>query len=215
MTRRWRIFLAVCVVALVGGGTVALLAGRGPHYQPRSLPVVAPSVTSPAPAPASPRVAAAIARSAPVRVIIPAIGVNAPVIPEGTDSTGALEVPPLSGPQADDAGWWKGGAAPGQNGPAVIVGHINSAAAGNLVFARLGTLQAGASVQVVLASGVTVSFTVTALQEVSKNAFPTQQVYGPTAGPTIRLITCGGTFDSSSGHYQDNLIVYGTEASAA
>jgi sortase (surface protein transpeptidase) len=148
-----------------------------------------------------------------VRVIIPAIGVNAPVIPEGTDSTGALEVPPLSGPQANDAAWWKGGAAPGQNGPAVIVGHINSAAAGNLVFAQLGSLQAGASVQVVLSSGVTVSFTVTALQEVGKNAFPTQQVYGPTPGPTIRLITCGGTFDSSTGHYQDNLIVYGTEVS--
>jgi LPXTG-site transpeptidase (sortase) family protein len=149
-----------------------------------------------------------------MRVIIPAIGVNAPVIPEGTDSTGALEVPPLSGPQANDAGWWKGGAAPGQNGPAVIVGHINSAAAGNLVFAHLGNLKAGASVQVVLASGVTVSFTVTALQEVSKDVFPTQQVYGPTAGPTIRLITCGGTFDPASGHYQDNLIVYGTEVPA-
>lgn len=206
--------LAVGVVALVGGGTVALLAARAPHYQPRSLPVVAPSVMSPAPAQASPRVAVAIARSAPARVIIPAIGVDAPVIPEGTDSTGALEVPPLSGPQAHDAGWWQGGAAPGQNGPAVIVGHINSAAAGDLVFAHLGSLKAGASVQVVLADGVTVSFTVTALQEVSKNAFPTQQVYGATPGPTIRLITCGGTFDSSSGHYQDNLIVYGAEVPA-
>ena len=214
MIGRWRVILAVGVVALIGGGTVALLASHSPHYQPRSLPVVAPSVMSPAPAQASPRVASVIARSAPVRVIIPAIGVNAPVIPEGTDSTGALEVPPLSGPQANDAGWWDGGAAPGQNGPAVIVGHINSAAAGNLVFAHLGSLKAGASVQVVLASGVTVSFTVTALQEVSKNTFPTQQVYGPTAGPTIRLITCGGTFDPATGHYQDNLIVYGTEVSA-
>ena len=109
-------------------------------------------------------------------------------------------------------GWWDGGSAPGQDGPAVLAGHIDSAAAGPLVFWNLHKLVAGDSVETVLANGNTVLFKVTALQEVSKNAFPTQQVYGPTSGPALRLITCGGSFDSASGHYQDNLIVYAVAA---
>lgn len=128
MGRDWRIYLAAGVVLAVVGMTFALLASR-PHYQPRSLPRYAPSVTPAASAlPVSPKVAAAIPKSLPVRLIIPSISVNALVGPEGSDSTGALEVPPLSGPQASDAGWWEGGHTPGQDGPAVIVGHIDSAA---------------------------------------------------------------------------------------
>jgi sortase (surface protein transpeptidase) len=212
MKQRWVILAATGIVALVAGGTVALLAHRGPHYQPHSLPVAAPSVTHPAPSPEASPAALAISRSVPVRVIIPAIGVNAPVISEGTDSSGALQVPPLSGPQASDVGWWDGGSAPGQDGPAVLAGHIDSAAAGPLVFWNLHKLVAGDSVETVLANGSKVWFKVTVLQEVSKNAFPTQQVYGPTSGPTLRLITCGGTFSSAAGHYQDNLIVYAVAA---
>jgi LPXTG-site transpeptidase (sortase) family protein len=212
MQQRWVILAATGVVALVAGGTVALLGHRGPAYQPHSLPVAAPSVTLPAPSPKASPAVQSISRAVPVRVIIPAIGVNAPVLSEGTDATGALEVPPLSGPQASDVGWWDGGSAPGQDGPAVLAGHIDSAAAGHLVFWNLHKLVAGDSVETVLANGSTVSFKVTALQEVSKNNFPTQQVYGPTSGPALRLITCGGSFDSASGHYQDNLIVYAVAA---
>jgi sortase (surface protein transpeptidase) len=202
--RQWRIILAGGVVVLVGGGTVALLAPRS--HQPPSLPHVASSVAPPAPAQAASPAAAAVPRTVPVRVIIPAIGVNASVIPEGTDSSGALEVPPLSA--ANVTGWWDGGSAPGQNGPAVVVGHVDSAAAGPLVFWHLGELKPG---DVIETEPGSLQFTVTALQEVGKNAFPTQQVYGPTPGPQLRLITCGGAFDPGTGHYVDNIIVYATE----
>jgi sortase (surface protein transpeptidase) len=192
---------------------LALLMPWG--HKPPSLPVAAPSaVPTESQLPAQPTVAAAIPRSVPVRIVIPSIGVNAAVIPEGTDSSGALNVPPLSGPQSDDAGWWDGGSAPGQDGPAVIVGHVNSAAMGDLVFASLSKMVAGEAVEVELADAAKVWFTVAGTQEVGKAAFPTQAVYGPTNGPTLRLITCGGAFDAATGHYLDNFIVYLNESTA-
>jgi len=155
-----------------------------------------------------PKVAAAIPRSVPIEIKIPAINVDAKIIPVGTDSSGALETPPLSGPQADDAAWWDGGATPGQDGPSIIVGHIDSAAEGPLVFWNLHELVPGEAVEVILADGAEVWFNVVGSQQVGKTDFPTQQVYGPTPWPTLRLITCTGDFDPQTGHYDDNLIVY-------
>ena len=218
MTRLQIVLAAASAVLAVACGLSAwLLAGSsGPHHGLKSLPIVAPSVTPRIPAAVSP--AAAAAKSVPVKVAIPAIGVSATIIPEGTDAAGALQVPPLSGPQASDVGWWDGncltgcgnGYTPGQNGKAVLAGHVNSAAMGNLVFASLGKLTDGDRIEVFLASGQQVWFTVTALQEVGKNAFPTSQVYGPATDPELRLITCVGAFDPATGHYVDNLIVYAT-----
>jgi sortase (surface protein transpeptidase) len=145
----------------------------------------------------------------PTRVIIPSIGVNAAIIAEGLTSSGTLNTPPLTGSGANDVGWWDGGYSPGQYGPAVLVGHVNSAAMGNLVFANLDRMVAGEAIEVEPGN---LWFTVTGTQEVSKNAFPTQAVYGSTSSPTLRLITCGGAFDSASGHYVDNFIVYATES---
>jgi sortase (surface protein transpeptidase) len=207
LSRRNSVLLAAGVVLLVAGVAVAVLA---PHsHKPPSLPVTAPSA-----APLMPKREAlpaegisAYPRIVPTNVIIPAIGVSATVIPEGLDSTGALETPPLS--EQNVTGWWDGGAAPGQDGPAVIVGHVDSAAAGPLVFWNLDKMVAGESIEVEPGN---LWFTVTGTQEVGKTAFPTQAVYGPTAGPTLRLITCGGAFDSATGHYVDNFIVYATQS---
>ena len=206
MRRRW-IILAVGVVLLAVGGSAALLGTRS--HQPPSLPVAAASVTPSVSPQASPAVAA-VQRAAPTRVIIPAIGINASVIPEGTDSTGALETPALN--EKNVTGWWDGGYAPGQNGPAVIVGHVDSAAAGPLVFWNLSKLVPGEAIETEPGS---LWFTVTGLQTVSKNTFPTQAVYGPTPAPTLRLITCDGAFDSATGHYTDNLIVFAVKATAS
>ena len=118
-------------------------------------------------------------------------------------------MPPLSAPNL--AGWWDGGPAPGQDGPAVIAGHVDSAQAGPLVFWNLRLLKPGDTVTVDPAG---VTFTVTAVTQVAKTSFPTSQVYGPTPGPELRLVTCGGTFDSATGHYLSNLIVYATEVKA-
>jgi sortase (surface protein transpeptidase) len=201
--KRWRIILIVAGAVLLAGGASAMLLAPRSHHPP-SLPVV-PNIVPVASPLASPAVTA-VPRVRPVRVIIPAIGTNASVIPEGTDSTGALETPPLN--QKNVTGWWAGGSAPGQDGPAVIVGHVDSAVAGPLVFWHLRELKPG---DVIETEPGNLKFTVTGLQEVTKQQFPTQAVYGPTPGPQLRLITCGGAFDSGNGEYVDNIIVYAAE----
>jgi sortase (surface protein transpeptidase) len=138
-------------------------------------------------------------------VVIPAIGVDAAVTPEGTDPSGALEMPSLSARNL--AAWWDGGAAPGQDGPAVIAGHVDNAS-GPLVFWNLRLLKPGDRVETEPGNLV---FTVTSVTQVGKDAFPTAQVYGPVKDPQLRLITCGGSFDQATGHYLDNVIVYARE----
>jgi sortase (surface protein transpeptidase) len=150
--------------------------------------------------------AGAIPRTTPTRILIPAIGVDAAITPEGTGAGGALNMPPLTAENL--AAWWDGGSAPGQDGPAVIAGHVDSAQAGPLVFWRLGQLVPGDTVTVDPAG---VTFTVTRVTQVTKEAFPTQLVYGATKDPELRLITCGGTFDPATGHYLSNVIVYAKE----
>jgi LPXTG-site transpeptidase (sortase) family protein len=159
----------------------------------------------PAPAVAA---AAPVARHAPVRVVIPAIGVNAPVTPEGTDATGVLELPPLT--EQNIAGWWDGGAAPGQDGPAVIAGHVDNTA-GPLVFWRLRQIKPG---DIAETEPGNLRFEVTKVTQVSKTTFPTDEVYGPTPDPELRLISCGGAFDRATGHYLSNVIVYATEVNS-
>jgi Sortase domain len=139
----------------------------------------------------------------PVRVEIPSIGVSAPIIRLGLNSDRTLEVPEDYG----DAGWWSGGPRPGEAGPAVIVGHVDSYT-GPAVFYRLRELGPGDEVAVVRRDGSRVRFTVQGSEQYPKDEFPTARVYGRTDGPTLRLVTCGGAFDSSTGHYVDNAIVY-------
>jgi hypothetical protein len=194
---KWR-WLGFSLVLI---GVVALIIAIGHKSGPQSLPVVR-NTSSPAPSAS----AKTVARVVPTRVVIPAIGVNAAVEPVGLTKGGALATPPLSARNL--TGWWDGGYAPGQDGPAVIVGHIDSAAAGPLVFYHLGGLKPG---DVAYTEPGNLKFTVTQVQEVSKNRFPTQTVYGKTSRPTLRLITCGGNFNSSTGHYDDNIIVYAVE----
>lgn len=157
----------------------------------------------PAPAPASgPRLSV-------TRVAIPSIGVAAAVEPVERDASGTL-LPPVDW---QSAGWYSAGVVPGQVGPAVIAGHIDSDA-GPAVFARLDEVQAGAQVSVTLSDATTVVFTVDHSIDVSKGAFPTQQVYGAVPTPQLRLISCTGTFDPAVGHYRDNLVVFADLAAA-
>ena len=226
---KWGWLAGTSVVCLVLGGTAAFILTQNmpPSYVPKSLPVAAPSVTPAARAAASPRASATIlARSVPVEVKIPSIGVDARIM-QVYDPGGQLQAPPLSGAGASEVGWWAGvpgnpqqSYSPGQAGPAVLVGHINSSAIGDLVFAHLTSLKAGQQVMVTLAGGQQVTFVMQSLQEISKAEWAggdalarqtTQKVYGPTSVPSLRLITCGGAFDSSTGHYVDNVIAYLTE----
>jgi Sortase domain len=202
---RHRILWLAGATALTGS---VLLGWPRAHPRPPA-PLPSPAATGqatvlPGPPASSPQ---AVPRTVPARLVIPAIGLSAAVVPEGLDSSGALEVPPLTA--GNLAGWWAGGAAPGQDGPAVIAGHVDSAQAGPLVFWRLRLLKPG---DIAETEPGGLRFVVTKVAEVGKLAFPTLAVYGPTPGPELRLVTCGGSFDAASGHYADNVIVYAREA---
>ena len=139
----------------------------------------------------------------PVRISVPSIGVNSSLVDLGIAGDGSLQVPT----DVQRAGWLDRSPAPGRQGPAVIAGHVDSTK-GPAVFYRLRDLKPGARIIVTRGDGSTVSFAVDSVQQYSKSAFPTAAVYGPVPGPVLRLITCGGAFDRSIGHYRDNVVVY-------
>jgi LPXTG-site transpeptidase (sortase) family protein len=139
----------------------------------------------------------------PRRLEIPAIGVSAPVIELGLNRDRTLEVPEDFG----DTGWWEGGPEPGERGAAVIVGHVDSET-GPAVFYRLDELRPGDELRVQRTDGSRARFVVRRLERHAKAEFPTRAVYARTRQPTLRLVTCSGEFDSTTGHYVDNTIVF-------
>jgi sortase (surface protein transpeptidase) len=143
--------------------------------------------------------------SPPVRVEIPSIGVSSPLVRLGLKRDRSMEVPG----DFQVAGWFTGGPQPGQLGPAVIAGHVNSRT-GPAVFYRLRDLRPGDQIRVVRADHRVVRFEVDALASHPKQALPTEAVYGATTAPVLRLITCAGSFDRASGSYRDNLVVSAT-----
>ena len=201
------IFAAGLVV--IAAGTAGLLLTR--HSTPAMRPVAAGVGALPAPTGpivAAPQSAAPRPVAAPVSLTIPLIGVTTKLIKLGLTSDGSLQVPATT----SVAGWYTGSPRPGAIGSAVIVGHIDSVSAPG-VFFRLSELRKGDQVYVRRADGTLVKFLVTTVQQYLKDQFPTQAVYGPTPDAELRLITCGGAFDSATGHYLSNIVVYATEAS--
>ena len=140
-----------------------------------------------------------------MRLQIPAIAVSTPLVPLGRLPDGSLEVPKDWG----TAGWYDGGPRPGQPGPAVILGHVDSRT-GPAVFYRLRALRPRDIVRVGLSDGRILVFRVQQVERYPKNEFPTEAVYFPTLNRELRLITCGGEFDYASGSYRDNIVVYAT-----
>jgi sortase (surface protein transpeptidase) len=141
--------------------------------------------------------------AAPVRLRIPALHVDSAVQRLGLQADGTVAVPK----RTDVAGWYERGPRPGQPGPAVILGHVDSHA-GPGIFINLSTVRPGTLVRVDLADGSTVMFRVIRVERVAKIRFPTDLVYAPTLDPTLRLVTCGGSFDHSRGSYRDNVIAF-------
>ncbi|MHA6629552.1 class F sortase [Pseudonocardia sichuanensis] len=139
----------------------------------------------------------------PVRIRIPAIGVDAPVVPLDVDAHGALPAPRQDGA----AGWWRAGPEPGERGAAVVAGHVDSHS-GPAVFFHLRALHPDAEVFVDRSDGRTAQFAVRRIESHGKDAFPTHSVYGPTPRSELRIITCGGVFDRAERHYRDNVIVF-------
>ena len=178
-----------------GGGMAAALVPPAAGFPPAVAPVVA------APVPfRSVRTYQEVAP--PVRLRIPALRIDTPLQQLGRAPDRTVEVPADFGV----AGWFAGGPRPGQAGPAVILGHVDSRR-GPGVFFPLAGVTPGTDVHVDRADGSTVTFRVTGVLTVAKDGFPTEQVYAPTLQSSLRLVTCGGPFDHAAGSYRDNVIV--------
>ncbi|MBO0837986.1 MAG: class F sortase [Actinobacteria bacterium] len=212
MKRNDWVFLGVVVLVLaaLGGGFLAWIHGFGSSGS-------ATSVSGPAGASGS----AGPAVAASNRLVIPSIGTDAPVIPEGASGPdgGALDVPS----SVHVVAWWDGVwkspsgtvhekvAQPGQPGVALLAGHIDSAAQGHGALYRLQQVKTGAAVTVYGAKGAATTWKVTSLQVVSKSALP-NALFVNSGPPRLAIVSCGGPFDASTGHYEDNVIAWAVPA---
>jgi hypothetical protein len=193
--------------ALIGGllvffGLFGVGAGLGLFVGAPALPGLSAAHTAPT-GPA----ATAMGRSTPTRILIPSIGVSAPIMTVGLASDGTIGTPPL-----DDnnlAAWYSGGPSPGEMGPAIIVGHVDGPR-GESVFYHLGKLKPGETVQLNLADHKIATFSIYSVEYYPKGKFPGDRVYGDYSRPGLRIITCGGAFLGGSTGYADNIVVYAT-----
>jgi hypothetical protein len=178
-------------------------------------PATAPSVAgtstiAPPAAEAASTGPAPMTASTPVRIRIPAIGVDSGLMDLGLQSDGSLEVPPEGFP----AGWYTDAPTPGELGPAIIAGHVDWEGSPGVFFA-LRDLTPGAEVTVAREDGRTALFRVTSVEQFPKGAFPTDAVYADIDHAGLRLITCGGSFDRQARSYSDNIVVFAALVSSA
>jgi hypothetical protein len=178
---------------------LVLLAGCG-----TGTPDVSAAATSAAPTSATaPASITAVPASPPVRLQVPAIGIDSELMPLGLEDDGSLEVPPDGFP----AGWFTGAPMPGEVGPAVMAGHVDWGGSPG-VFYDLRSLEPGDEITVSRQDGSTVVFAVASVEQFAKDAFPSDAVYGDLDHPGLRLITCGGNFDRGERSYVDNIVVF-------
>jgi hypothetical protein len=206
--RRWDLLAAPPIAAATVGLSVGIAMGtNGPSLPPAPpLAQVVPRVQL---ATERPTREVDIRTARPIRIEIASIGVSARIVPLGLAPDRSMETPA----RFTDAGWYDLGPRPGEAGPAVIAGHVDSKT-GPAVFYRLGDLRRGAIVRVVRADGSAVRFRVEGLERWPKASFPTRRVFGQTRASTLRIVTCSGAFDRSTGHYLDNTVVYAVRISA-
>jgi sortase (surface protein transpeptidase) len=133
---------------------------------------------------------------------------NLGLLPDGT-----VQIPPLADP-VSQAGWYTGSPTPGSQGPAIVLGHVDSQRYGPGVFYRLGQLKPGDTIEITRADHTVAVFRVDGVRSYPKAQFPTHDVYGNTDTAELRLITCGGVFDPTNGAYESNIIAYATMISS-
>ncbi len=228
---RSRLYLGALAVLLVAGGVIALVVGlRAQQHAPQppasaaipysaSASATAASATpgpsssaNGAPKPSAHVTGPILAASTPTAVSIPAIGVDSSLLQLGLNPDRTVQVPPLG--RDSQAGWYKYSPAPGQLGPSILLGHVDSAEYGPGVFFKLGALRPGDMVTVTRADHVAAVFRVDRVVSYPKNAFPTLEVYGNTDHAALRLITCGGKFDFTTRNYESNIVAYASLVSS-
>ncbi len=144
-----------------------------------------------------------VAASTPVRIEIPAIGVESDLIGLGLQPDGTMEIPLAGFP----GGWYDGSPTPGEVGPSIVAGHVDWGGSPG-IFYRLRELKSGDSVIVSRQDDSVLTFTVSDVEQYPKAEFPTASVYGDIDYAGLRLITCGGAFDDDAASYDDNIVVY-------
>jgi hypothetical protein len=206
------LLLAACGQAAAAGQVTTATAHAAPVSSARPAPPPNMAVSEPTIRPAldingppGPPAAVPSNGAPPARLRIPSIGVDSSLGRLGLNSDGSIEVPA----DFNQAGWYDKGPAPGEVGPAVVLGHLDSYT-GPAVFARLASLKPGAEILVSRQDGTQLRFVVERVASFSSDAFPTDQVYGVTAGPALRLITCGGNFNVGRGRYSANVVAFAT-----
>lgn len=212
---------AALVLAMIGMTLVAIAVSEEPFLfaRQRTEPplVTSPGITTPENAEKRDSSTAtpdqhgppnALPPSEPVAIDIPAINVHSSMLRLDTRQDGSIEVPPYE--PNSRTGWYEDSPTPGERGPAVILGHVDSVKYGPGIFHELGRLRAGDVVTVDRADGTTAVFRVTRTERYPKDAFPTFKVYGNIDHPGLRLITCGGDFHAEQGNYEDNVVSYAT-----
>lgn len=173
-----------------------------------SLAAAGPQGTPPtALAPSLPPAPLVLPASKPIFIHIPAINVASPINTVGLNPDNTMQVP-QPGPLYNQAAWYRYSPTPGEIGPSVIIGHIDSAKEGPSVFFTLGALKPGQRIEIDRADGTTAGFQVDSVASFPKHSFPTETVYGDTDYAALRLITCGGSFDKATRNYVDNIVVF-------
>ena len=199
-------------VALVAAPT-AVVAAAEPGRREENQWRPPPGAVAPAPDNGSARPEPLLLpTSKPVGLDIPAIGVQSVVHHLGQTAEGAVQTP--AGAQYNDAAWYRHSPAPGSLGPSILLGHVDSAADGPSVFFRLGEMQRGDEIKVTRADQSVAVFVVDRVRRYAKAAFPTKRVYGDIDHAGLRILTCGGEFDTVSGHYLDNIVVFASLVSS-
>lgn len=202
----WLTALGLAVaVAGIAGLVLSRVSGAAPGAVPARAPIAEQRILTPRLTGRS----GTAANTVPAQLIIPAIGLRTRLTQLGLRPSGAIQVPDTT----TVAGWFDDGPAPGQPGPAIIAGHVDSVQ-GPAVFFNLSQLRPGDHVYVRRSDGGIVVFTVTGVRLYLKSAFPTALVYGPAPGAQLRLITCGGTFDYQRRSYLSNVVVFAVAAPA-
>jgi sortase (surface protein transpeptidase) len=197
--------IAGTLFALIGTALI-VVAATSQEHAPQPPGPAAESSARENRRPTSNPVPLVLPRSKPVAIDIPAIGVHSSLVSLGLNADSTVQVP--SAGSYDEAGWYRYSPPPGSLGPAVILGHVDSAARGPSVFFRLGDLRSGDKVMVTRRDGSVAVFEVNRVRRYPKTHFPTKLVYGNTKNAALRLITCGGSFNFSTRHYVDNIIAF-------
>ncbi|KUL43070.1 hypothetical protein ADL22_13380 [Streptomyces sp. NRRL F-4489] len=192
----------VAALSAAACGAGAWLIAEGSRDTAPPQPSAAQGFTGRRPAaPAVPPLPAA----APLRVVVPSLGIDAPLTRLGLAADGSLAPPPPG--DRNLAGWYAEGTPPGATGTALVAGHVDTRA-GPAVFYRLGALKKGSTVRIPRADGRTAVFTVDAVEVYEARDFPDEKVYGPARRPELRLITCGGGFSRSRQEYLGNVVAF-------